>query len=322
MVLNKDLKNQVKILNSKEDIELFEMIRSLLIMPNYPLESEVNSDYKKNLENENCPKCKKNNIIKYGRRNNRQRYKCKDCGKVFDERTDSVISNTKVSLDKWFMYIILLINKTSIRECARKLKISIKTSFFMRHRILDCLSIIFENKAVKDIGRVEEVYFKRSYKGNHSKRGVINVPVKSSESRIESLLENSNEDKDVCVKIYSDINGNIISATLDKEKFKFLQMKENFIKETKSNYNDYKIKNEVYLKKNVKGYYFRLQNWLSDFRGVSTKYLSNYLNLFCWIEDTYKENTIYKVNILLAEILQMKNYVTIESIINRHIEIA
>lgn len=318
MVLNKNLKNQMKISNSEESTELFQMIRSLLIIPNYSLDSEVNLGYKKALKNESCPKCNGNHIIKYGRRNDRQRYKCKDCCKVFDERTDTAISSTKVHLDKWFMYIMLLINKTSIRECARKLNISAKTSFFMRHRILDCLNVILENKSVKDIVKIEEVYFKCSYKGKHSKNSVLSVPAKLSESRRECLLEKSNENKYVCFAICSDINGNIISVKLDKEKSKLLEKKENFIKETKINY---KFKNEVVLNQDIKGYYFRIQSWLRDFRGVSTKYLSNYLNLFCWSENTYKEDTIHKVKILLSEILQVKSYSTIESIRNRHIEI-
>ena len=50
-----------------------------------------------------------------------------------------------------YKYITLLVNKATIRECANELGISVKTSFFMRHRILDCLNIILGKGFVSGI---------------------------------------------------------------------------------------------------------------------------------------------------------------------------
>ena len=63
----------------------------------------------------------------------------------------------------------LLVNKATIRECANELGVSIKTSFFMRHRILDCLNIILGKGFVSGIVESDETYFRVSYKGHHSK---------------------------------------------------------------------------------------------------------------------------------------------------------
>ena len=97
---------ELKILNSQKDIDLFKKLKSLLVNSNLSADKD-----------DKCPNCNGNHIIKHGKRNNIQRYKCKSCSKVFSERCNSIISNTKVSLDKWFMYIALLINKISIRKC-------------------------------------------------------------------------------------------------------------------------------------------------------------------------------------------------------------
>ena len=138
MALHKNLEKHIKTLNLNELEELFNILSSLLISPIYS--SDFNEEIKeaKYFKGEICPRCYENHIIKYGKRYDRQRFKCKKCGKVFDERTSSIISSTKLPLDKWFKYITLLVNKATIRECASELDVSIKTSFFMRHRILDC----------------------------------------------------------------------------------------------------------------------------------------------------------------------------------------
>ena len=196
---------ELKILNSQKDIALFKKLKSLL----------VNSDCSIDKENK-CPVCKGNHIIKHGKRNNIQRYKCKSCDKVFSERTNSAISNTKVSLDKWFIYIALLINKTSIRKCSKILNISLKTSFFMRHKILDCLSIILK--------------------------------------------------------------------------------KDDALDEKKVNENDCGFK-----------------EWSSCFRGVSIKYLNNYLSLFVWTKNAGNKDVICKAKILFEKLLQINTNITIKN---------
>ena len=100
MGIHKNLDKYVKTLNSSELEELFNLISSLLITPTYSSAFCEEIKEMKFFKGEICPRCNKSHIIKYGKRYDRQRYKCKNCGKVFDERTSSVISSTKLSLDK------------------------------------------------------------------------------------------------------------------------------------------------------------------------------------------------------------------------------
>ena len=104
MSLHKNLEKHIKTLNLNELEELFNILSSLLISPIYS--SDFNEEIKeaKYFKGEICPRCYKNHIIKYGKRYDRQRFKCKKCGKVFDERTSSIISSTKLPIDKWFKY--------------------------------------------------------------------------------------------------------------------------------------------------------------------------------------------------------------------------
>ncbi len=51
-----------------------------------------------------CPYCKTESIIKHGKLNGRQRFKCKSCGRTFNDFSLSALANTKLPLTKWLEY--------------------------------------------------------------------------------------------------------------------------------------------------------------------------------------------------------------------------
>ena len=69
------------------------------------------------LENEieikECPYCKSNHFIKYGKFNGIQRYKCKnkECGKTFNNNKNNPFRYSKKFKDKWKEYFDLDIEK-------------------------------------------------------------------------------------------------------------------------------------------------------------------------------------------------------------------
>ncbi len=64
----------------------------------------------------------------------------------------------------------------SIRECATEIEVGVKTSFYMRHRILDVINLSLKNDAVEGIVEVDEVFIRHSYKVNHSKNPTFVMP--------------------------------------------------------------------------------------------------------------------------------------------------
>ena len=122
-----------------------------------------NTEYKIDDKNRNyikCPKCSSEDLSKNGITNNRQRYICKNCRITFDERSFSPLSNTKLSLDKWLKY------------CAEKVDVSIPTSFFMRHRILDILNLAFRNQIFEGLVAVDDYNLNESFKGKSYKKSI------------------------------------------------------------------------------------------------------------------------------------------------------
>lgn len=91
-------------------------------------------DLLKNRAIQCCPHCNSEKIIKFGKYNNLQRYKCsnKNCNKTFSPKTKTLFSYSKKSADLWIKYFILLNNGKSLRECSTILNINLATSFYWR----------------------------------------------------------------------------------------------------------------------------------------------------------------------------------------------
>ncbi|MBD3582136.1 IS1 family transposase [Flavobacterium selenitireducens] len=67
----------------------------------------------------------------------KMRYRCRNSGKYFNVRTNTIFHGSKVTLSKWFEAIWLVWNypNTNIMELSRKLDVSPKTAWLMQKRI-------------------------------------------------------------------------------------------------------------------------------------------------------------------------------------------
>lgn len=90
-----------------------------------------------------CPHCSAETVSRNGKYKGKQRYICKSCNKTFTDFTNSATYKSKKTLDKWLKYAKCMIAGYSIRKSAKIVEINIATSFFWRHKILDCIKVIF-----------------------------------------------------------------------------------------------------------------------------------------------------------------------------------
>ena len=248
------------------------------------------------------------NIVKYGFKNGHQRFKCKNCGRIFNEITNSVFMCSKKSFDIWEKYIECMINEFTIRKSAKICGICITTAFVWRHKILDVLSRKIDSVKLSGVVEVDETFFPISYKGSRhlprparkrggmdSKRGVSGEKVciscgidrnKNVYGRVSNLGKIT---KDKLNKVF---NGKISKDSIicsDGEK-----SYKDFVKE-----HDYKhiviksgrYKNGIYHLNHINAYHNGLKGFIRKFNGVSTKYLNNYI---VW-------NNIKKIGINIIE---------------------
>ena len=185
--------------------------------------------FKKGLK---CPKCGHTDLNKNGKMNGRQRYICKKCRITFDERSFSPLSNTRLSLEKWLKYCQLMIEGGTIKKCAEEINVSIPTSFFMRHRILDVLNLFLKNEILEGIVEVDTCHVNESFKGSSKKNNFENKKYFYSFDRDRlpggSFLFNKDfgrsikfsknvKQNQICINTAIDRNGHILTRIVDND---------------------------------------------------------------------------------------------------------
>lgn len=126
-----------------------------------------------------CHNCGSISIRKHGStKSGAQRWRCCDCGKTFTATTGTILGTTKLKPEIWKRYVECFVDQLPLRTCATRCGVSLKTSFFMRHRILECLYKLLPSFQVEDgcEAELDETFFRESFKGNHTKSNNFTMP--------------------------------------------------------------------------------------------------------------------------------------------------
>jgi transposase-like protein len=233
------------------------------------------------------------------RKNGKQRYICKDCSKSFVANTNSITSGTQKELNVWINYIKCMMNGLSIRKTADICGIHRNTAFLWRHKILDALQDVVENTILEGIVEADETFFPVSYKGNHKKSSFV-MPRKAHK-RGSSTHTRGLSKQQVCVPCAIDRKGHSLSkiATLGRIMTKDLHLiyddkikpestlctdkMNSYVRFAKcNNLNLVQLKTGksvkgIYNIQHINSYHSKLKGFIRGFKGVSTKYLNNYL---------------------------------------------
>lgn len=263
-----------------------------------------------------CKKCGGVHIVKNGKdKNGHRRYLCRDCGITFTANTGTVISCSHKSVDVWKKYISLLLNGATIEQCKKECLLSTQTAFTWRHKILNALSDSSFAESFNGLLEMDEMYVRISYKGNHKKSKNFVMPrapfKRGSDNRISgsnskaSVLcvverNGSFSGKVVCVGM---LNMPLLRQTFDNkisdesiiltdglraygQYFKTIDAEHIVLP---SNNHKPTVKGAYHIN-NVNALHSRFRIFLSCYKGVSTKYLHNYLALFIWKENNKTGN--------------------------------
>lgn len=115
-----------------------------------------------------CPHCEtKGRIVKYGKhRNGDQRYICRECGKTFSPRTETIYARSKKNLATWKQFHKCMANHMTVRQTAEVCGINPNTAFIWRHKVLDAAVNHENTKVMKGVVEADETFFRTSYKGS------------------------------------------------------------------------------------------------------------------------------------------------------------
>ncbi|MDR2920524.1 MAG: IS1595 family transposase [Tannerella sp.] len=250
----------------------------------------------------------------------KNRYICKNTGKIFNVKTKTIFENTKISLRKWFMAIWLLIsNKKGIpsTQLARDIKVTQKTAWFMLQRIR--VYLICMNKGVLK----EEVEADETFVGGKNKNRHKDKKVKQSQGRsfkdktpVLGMLQRKGN---VIARVVKDTSQNELTPKILEH------VDRNAILYT-DEWHGYNIVNKLYEHYNVdhsKGIYgignictnaiegfwtLIKRGYIGIYHYISPKYLQRYVNEFVFRYNTRKMSEHNRFNLLLCNIDYKMNY--------------
>ncbi|MFV9551630.1 IS1595 family transposase [Algibacter sp. PT7-4] len=118
------------------------------------------------------------------------KYKCKNTGKYFNVKTNTIFDNTKIDLQKWFLAIWLVTSHKkgiSSLQLGRDLGITQKSAWFMLQRIRNCFGLNDDNKE-KLQGEVE---IDETYVGGKAKNRSMKIRADKSEETKEKYKKSA-----------------------------------------------------------------------------------------------------------------------------------
>lgn len=253
------------------------------------------------------------------------KYKCKNTGKYFNVRTQTIFDNTKMPLQKWFLAIWLVTSHKkgiSSLQLGRDLDITQKSAWFMLQRIRNCFGIDNDTQLNNEV-EVDETYVGGKNKNRHANKKVKNSQGRSAKDKtpVVGMVERGG-------KVTARTVDNVKSVTLTAEIIKN-------VKESATLYSDewlgYKGVARIYdhsIVKHNQGQYVNGRvhtNTIEGFwsllkRGIfgiyhftSKKHLQMYVDEFVFRYNTRKGSENDRFNLLLNNI---ENRITYKELIN------
>lgn len=278
-----------------------------------------------------CPFCSSTDVYRRGKQNGSQTYQCKECSKHYRDTTGTALYNIQKK-EKWQSYLDLMERGTPIKVIAKKLGISIQTSFDWRHKVLSSLEQFIPNELTDEV-ECDELEFSLSNKGEHNldrkprKRATDFKRNKDKDKvstvQVVTLVERNTGDKIFKVvetkrltkeQISKALDGKIKDGTTlitDKHpSYKAYSKGNKQIKHKRLLAKDHVDKKDktIHLQK-VNNVHSQVRDFIRPFNGVSSKYLQNYLNWYAYKDNISNSKTTLKM--WLVAILMSENAYTI-----------
>lgn len=289
-----------------------EQIKDLINKLNYALQVVENrkNTPSKVAHNENnkvmCPFCKSNHIVKNGKNKSKvQTYKCKACNKRFNDLTGTLFYRSKLNINQMEKLLNCIIDKNTIREIASILNVNIKTAFIYRQKILSALSLINDVQILDGEIEADEYHISINLKGTKKK----DMPRASKPRESHGGSKRGISNHQVCIAtaidehdtIYYKIvgTGHITSDSVKSTFKNKITNNSKFITDCNSSYESFfnennipyeQVKSETHMNSNgytlsnINSLHSDFKDFLTKFRGVSTKHLKGYLGWFAYIK--------------------------------------
>jgi len=244
-----------------------------------------------------CPHCGSHLVVSKGNYRGRKRYQCKDCGKSYNDLTKTPFSGIH-NLDKIKKYLTSMISGDSIRKAAEIVNVSITTSFYWRHKLLNGLSRLPSPK-MKNVKEIKELVIPYSHKGQRTR--LLSEVMRSKISAVFVCDRTGKLDSD-SIAFSERCNNPIFSRLREISNQHTDIICPPFFENIMSNFDgNIKTPSTSYTQPMLIDHIINSwQAWMKRFHGVASKYLANYLHWFDYLDNTqFKSDKIVKLVQLL-----------------------
>jgi transposase-like protein len=243
-----------------------------------------------------CPHCESGRVIRNGHANGLQRYRCRECSKTYSALTGTPL-NRLHKRGKWLDQAQALQTGQSLRAVAGALHIHLSTAHRWRHRFLALPKAILP-AALTGIAEADETMFLLSFKGKRSglgrkarkrggkaaKRGLSQeqVPVLVARDRSGATMDcvlDAMDTVTLSAALRPFVTKDVVLCT-DGSKALAGAARDLGIEHHAINLSAGIRVDGAWHVQNVNAYHSRLKAWIQRFRGVATRYLTNYLGWF------------------------------------------
>ena len=228
-----------------------------------------------------------------------QRFLCRGCGRSFTRGTNRIFATTKLPRETWMRFVRCHVDVLTLRESADVCGVSLKTSFFMRHRILEALTanVPAFRSAAGDGVELDECFIAESFKGRRAnaacgiprrprhRRGPIDqyericvlTGVNDAGDFFYEMTGRGTMDGEQAARMLAGKIASGVIASTDGAKSYRKALKELDVRR------HIETPGAAHVINRVNGLHSRIKEFLDAFHGVATRRLPNYLAWFKWI---------------------------------------
>lgn len=239
------------------------------------------------------------------------KYRCKNTGKYFNVKTNTLFDNSKISLQTWFMAIFLVTGHKkgiSSLQLGRDLNVTQKTAWFMLQRIRNCFGIE-NNTDLSNEVEIDETYVGGKNKNRHNDKKVADSQGRSLKDKTPVLGMVEREGKVVAMQVEDTKAKTIIPEIINIVKDAIVYTDEylsyrslqriydhNFVKHNQGQYVDGRVHTNT-----IEGFWSLLKRGIFGiYHFTSKKHLQKYVDEFVFRYNTRNGSDYSRFNLLLV----------------------
>ena len=249
------------------------------------------------------------------------KYKCKETGKYFNVKTNTIFDNTKLPLQKWFLVIWLVTGHKkgiSSLQLGRDLDITQKSAWFMLQRIRQCFGLDNDEQMTGEI-EADETYVGGKNKNRHANKKIQGTtddksPVLGIVQRNGRLAAKQVKDTttaSLSKEIIKNVKQGATLYTDEYTSYKSLQRiyDHQFVKHSGNQYVQGRVHTNT-----IEGFWSILKRGIFGvYHFTSKKHLQLYVDEFVFRYNSRKNTEASRFNLLLAN---LENRITYKELIN------